>query len=53
VCGIPRTGREGPKRKCEVGDVFEMDGYGWVVVETDGVEVKYQMMDTIDNRRGG
>ena len=23
-----------------------MGGYVWVVVETDGVEVKYQMMDT-------
>jgi hypothetical protein len=23
-----------------------MEGYVWVVVETDGVEVKFQMMDT-------
>jgi hypothetical protein len=28
--------------------MFEMEGYEWVVVETDGVEVKYQMMDTIE-----
>jgi hypothetical protein len=26
------------KRKCEVGDMFEMEGYEYVVVETDGVE---------------
>jgi hypothetical protein len=24
----------------------EMEGYVWVVVETDGVEVKYRMVDT-------
>ena len=23
-----------------------MDGYVWVVIDTDGVEVKYQMVDT-------
>jgi hypothetical protein len=43
TAGLFRTGREGPKRKYEVGDMFEMEGYEWVVVETDGVEVKYQM----------
>jgi hypothetical protein len=46
TAGLFRTGREEPKRKCKVGDVFEMEGYVWVVIETDGVEVKYQMMDT-------
>jgi hypothetical protein len=48
TAGLFRSGREGPKRKCKVGDMFEMEGYEWVVVETDGVEVKYQMMDTIE-----
>jgi hypothetical protein len=48
TAGLFRTGREEPKRKCEVGDMFEMEGYEWVVVETDGVEIKYQMMDTIE-----
>jgi hypothetical protein len=46
TAGLFRSGREEPKRKCEVGDMFEMEGYAWVVVETDGVEVKYRMMDT-------
>jgi hypothetical protein len=35
-----RSGREEPKRKCKVGDMFEMEGYDWIVVEADGVEVK-------------
>jgi hypothetical protein len=49
-----RSGREEPKRKCEVGDMFdEMEGYIWVVIETDGVvEVKYQMMDTEEEEGG-
>jgi hypothetical protein len=43
---VPVCGREEPKRKCKVGDVFEIEGYVGVVVETDGVEVMFQMMDT-------
>jgi hypothetical protein len=46
TAGLFRSGREEPKRKCEIGDMFEMDGYVWVVIDTDGVEVKYQMVDT-------
>jgi hypothetical protein len=26
--------------------MFEMEGYVWVVIDTDGVEVKYQMVNT-------
>jgi hypothetical protein len=30
-----RSGREEPKRKCKVRDVFEIEGYVWVVVSLD------------------
>ena len=34
-----------------------MEGYVWVVIETDGVEVRYQTMDTeeggLDSNDGG
>ena len=57
TAGLFRSGREEPKRKCKVGDVFEMEGYVWIVIETDGVEVRYQMMDTeewgLDSNEGG
>jgi hypothetical protein len=37
--GLFRSGRVEPMRMCEVGDRFEMEGYVWVVIDTDGVEV--------------
>jgi hypothetical protein len=36
TAGLFRSaGREEPKRMCKIGDVFQMEGYVWVVVETD------------------
>jgi len=48
TAGLFRTGREGPKRMCVVGDMFEMEGGEYIVTKTDGVDVEYRMMDTIE-----
>jgi hypothetical protein len=46
TAGLFRSGREEPKRKCELGDMFEMEGCLGCNRYADGVEVKYQMVDT-------
>ena len=33
---------------CVVGDMFEMEGGEYIVTKTDGVDVEYRMVDTIE-----